>query len=737
MQKNPIKTYSNKLFRNKELELERLRKWEIITNMGNSDDSKQDKVTSDPAEHDIYGDRTINEPRTASISEDYLLVEKGSPLNDNLDTTIPIKPDITQTMSFVDVQEPDTDEIIDRVQSLEIVDQAQSLEIVNDDTSSVASIDKERDLEYVTVVNQQAPALSEKSIQDLLDLCKQDRLFTFDEFFKNQFPTRKIGEATYSDVYLIPGKYTPQIAVKIIPIGSEDQLTVSSAWLEIKVSELISNLFQRDAQPHAIHYAKLERVGLVKGLYHEKLIDIWNVYNEQQDSENLPPDEYSADQVYLIMHMEYGGKDLEHSEIITNDKRVHSAFLQIVLSLAQAEQQLSFEHRDLHWGNVLVSSWKQSFLTFKLPIDGNTCSIVVPTASVKVTLIDFALSKLIYDDCLYYNDLELDPDLFTGKGVEKKDKLLNDLQGGVKPETELKPQVNLLQEIEEMAVQFQGMKRPSSPALSKLGSRNALKASPDVLAKFRTHSNTSTDSKDGKEFRTCALCSEPITSGGQVLGNKYYHSDHYNCNKCKKQLRGLLTFDRDKLLWCEKDYHQTFSAQCGYCKEPVKDEGIEALGMTFHEDHFFCAMCGKNLIKTSFIEYQAKAFCEDDYNTFFATRCAGCMQPLIDDYVTVLSKNYHKHCLVCTVCQKVISGTSLYTHDEQHYCEYHYYELTSNICFDCKGIIIGRCVVALDKKFHLNHFKCAFCSKILDEKGGYKEKSNKAYCTGCYMKIFN
>lgn len=148
-------------------------------------------------------------------------------------------------------------------------------------------------------------------------------------------------------------------------------------------------------------------------------------------------------------------------------------------------------------------------------------------------------------------------------------------------------------------------------------------------------------------------------------------------------------------------------------------------------------MCGKNLIKTAFIEYQGKAFCQDDYNTFFATRCVGCMQPLLDDYVTVQSKNYHSNCLVCTVCQKVISATSLYTHEDQHYCEYHYYELTSNICYDCKGIIIGRCVVALDKKFHLNHFKCAFCSKNLDEKGGYKEKSNKAYCTSCYVKIFN
>lgn len=249
MQKNAIKTYSNKLFRNKELELERLRKWEIIKSMskskasGSSLEMDVKVANSEPDKENTLRQRT-------SISDDYLMIEKDS--HDTADMNETKQPresqdSIQQGMSFEDLKEF-ADHLVDKVQSMDIT---------NGDTLSATS--EKEDLDYVNIRSRQAPFLKEKNISDLLKLCKQDRFFTFEEFFKNQLPTRKIGEATYSDVYLIPGKYTPQIAVKVIPIGGQDQLTVSSAWLEIKVSELISSVLQRDGQQHAVHFAKLER----------------------------------------------------------------------------------------------------------------------------------------------------------------------------------------------------------------------------------------------------------------------------------------------------------------------------------------------------------------------------------------------------------------------------------------------------------------------------------------------
>jgi len=53
-------------------------------------------------------------------------------------------------------------------------------------------------------------------------------------------------------------------------------------------------------------------------------------------------------------------------------------------------QCLQFEHRDLHWGNVLVSPCADSSVQFVL--DGVPYNI--NSNGIKVTIIDFTLSRL-------------------------------------------------------------------------------------------------------------------------------------------------------------------------------------------------------------------------------------------------------------------------------------------------------------------------------------------------------
>jgi len=62
----------------------------------------------------------------------------------------------------------------------------------------------------------------------------------------------------------------------------------------------------------------------------------------------------------------------------------------VTLSLAIAERALEFEHRDLHWGNVLIQRTSESTLNYML----GGSSISVDTRGVKVTIIDFTLSRL-------------------------------------------------------------------------------------------------------------------------------------------------------------------------------------------------------------------------------------------------------------------------------------------------------------------------------------------------------
>lgn len=84
----------------------------------------------------------------------------------------------------------------------------------------------------------------------------------------------------------------------------------------------------------------------------------------------------------------------------------------MALSLAVAETKLQFEHRDLHWGNVLIKPTIEKSLTFNI----NGKSISVPTHGIKATIIDYTLSRIIYKDCCLFQDLAADPELFEASG---------------------------------------------------------------------------------------------------------------------------------------------------------------------------------------------------------------------------------------------------------------------------------------------------------------------------------
>lgn len=79
---------------------------------------------------------------------------------------------------------------------------------------------------------------------------------------------------------------------------------------------------------------------------------------------------------------------------------------------------------------------------------------------------------------------------------------------------------------------------------------------------------------------------------------------------------------------------------------------------------------------------------------------------------------------------------SFFDHDGQPYCESHYHERRGSLCSGCQKPITGRCITAMGKKFHPEHFVCAFCLKQLN-KGTFKEQNDKPYCQGCFVKLFS
>ena len=98
---------------------------------------------------------------------------------------------------------------------------------------------------------------------------------------------------------------------------------------------------------------------------------------------------FDKNQLFIVFEFGDGGKALESCQF-QNIFQAKSVLSQVAFSLAVAEEAMEFEHRDLHWGNILVKKTNKKQVVYTLM--GR--DIAVDTHTVDVCLIDFTLSRL-------------------------------------------------------------------------------------------------------------------------------------------------------------------------------------------------------------------------------------------------------------------------------------------------------------------------------------------------------
>jgi paxillin len=137
----------------------------------------------------------------------------------------------------------------------------------------------------------------------------------------------------------------------------------------------------------------------------------------------------------------------------------------------------------------------------------------------------------------------------------------------------------------------------------------------------------------------------------------------------------------------------------------------------------------------NFFERDGKPYCEADFYGLYAPKCGHCNEAIRGDCINALGTQWHPEHFVCAYCEKSFSGGSFFEYGGKPYCETHYHQQTGSLCSGCGKAITGRCVNALDKKWHPEHFVCAFCMNPLAG-GSFTEHNNKAYCKECHGKLF-
>jgi serine/threonine-protein kinase haspin len=243
---------------------------------------------------------------------------------------------------------------------------------------------------------------TQNDIKTMATLCKK--------YFSNK--AKKIGEGTYGEAFKGDG-----VVTKIIPMGGdalvngEVQMGPSEVHAETAIVTRLTELSADDTRKNFTDgFIRLVDASVCRGPYSKKLLTAWDKYAAKGESENEKPDNLPSNQLYIAFTCEDGGVDLEHFEFRSATEAVALLF-QIVVALAVAEEESQFEHRDLHWGNVLIKRTRTQKKQARL----NGVDINIQTSGLNVTIIDFTLSRLTADSGeTFFLDLDADPELFNG-----------------------------------------------------------------------------------------------------------------------------------------------------------------------------------------------------------------------------------------------------------------------------------------------------------------------------------
>lgn len=234
----------------------------------------------------------------------------------------------------------------------------------------------------------------------------------------------------------------------------------------------------------------------------------------------------------------------------------------------------------------------------------------------------------------------------------------------------------------------------------------------------------------------CAFCNKPIHGDVmQALGNTY-HPEHFVCNSCQEPLGTKSFYESDGQPTCDRCYKNMFCPRCAFCNEAIPDRCITAMERKWHVKCFVCNNCLQPFPGGEFFEKAGMPYCRGCFSTNVASPCGGCGQPAAGGaVVNALNRQWHVQCFACDYCKRPFNGQPFFAKEGKAFCQQHYHQEAGGSCGGCKQPITGRCVDALGHRFHPNCFVCAYCMNPLSG-GGFTEHHGSPYCHECHGNLF-
>ena len=186
--------------------------------------------------------------------------------------------------------------------------------------------------------------------------------------------------------------------LKIVPLnarsgpGSKKYSAVAKVIREV---ELLKKLDE------VAGFTRFREVHVVQGKYPPAFIDAFRDFKDRgKDCQNEDPQKFSPTQLYAVIEMDDAGEDLEQLRR-PSAFQIYDIFWSIVMLLANAEDEVEYEHRDLHVGNICIKPWAPGG-SLDISREVNSSMKVLPKSllglsGIRTTIIDYTISRARLD----------------------------------------------------------------------------------------------------------------------------------------------------------------------------------------------------------------------------------------------------------------------------------------------------------------------------------------------------
>ncbi|KAL2301196.1 hypothetical protein Nmel_011757 [Mimus melanotis] len=103
--------------------------------------------------------------------------------------------------------------------------------------------------------------------------------------------------------------------------------------------------------------------------------------------------------------------------------------------------------------------------------------------------------------------------------------------------------------------------------------------------------------------------------------------------------------------------------QCSVCAKPIMERILRATGKAYHPHCFTCVMCHRSLDGIPFtVDAGGNIHCIEDFHKKFAPRCSVCKEPIMPApgqeetvRIVALDRDFHVQCYRCEDCGGLLS----------------------------------------------------------------------------------